>query len=84
MEDGTRSESDAYALPANASSSFNLRLIPSRPAAMIPATARYGLTSPPGTRFSKRSDWPCPTKRKAQVRLSLPQRIAVGANDPGT
>ena len=84
MVDGTRSESDAYAFPWKASSNFNLRLIPSSPAAMIPATARYGLTSPPGTRFSSRSDCPCPTSRNAQVRLSRPQRIAVGAKEPGT
>ena len=51
--------------------------------AIIAAIARYGLTSPPGTRFSTRSDGPCPTSRSAQVRLSTPQRTAVGANEPG-
>ena len=50
----------------------------------MPATARYGFTSPPGTRFSTRSDWPWPTRRSAQVRLSTPQRTAVGAKLPGT
>ena len=51
---------------------------------MMPATARYGLTSPPGTRFSSRSEAPWPTSRNAQVRLSRPHLIAVGANEPVT
>ena len=38
---------------------------------------------PPGTRFSTRSAGPWPTSRSEQVRLSLPQRTAVGANEPG-
>ena len=46
---------------------------PRRPAATRAASARYGLTSPPGTRHSTRSEGPCPTTRKAQVRLSSPQ-----------
>ena len=40
--------------------------------------------APPGTRFSKRSEGPWPTTRSAQVRLSRPQAIAVGAKLPGT
>src|SRR2546423_12323728 len=58
--------------------------MPYRAPAAMPATARYGLTSPPGPRFSKRSDvGVCPTTRSAQVRLSVPHRTAVGANEPG-
>jgi hypothetical protein len=49
---------------------------------MIAARARYGLTSPPGTRFSSRSEEPWPTTRRAQVRLSWPQATAVGAKLP--
>src|SRR5437762_1527018 len=53
----------------------------SAPAAM-PASARYGLTSPPGTRFSNRSAaGECPMTRSAHVRLSVPQRIVVGAGE---
>ena len=33
-------------------------------------------------RFSTRLDGPCPTTRSEHVRLSLPQAIAVGANEP--
>ena len=40
------------------------------------------MTSPPGTRFSTRSPAPWPTTRSAQVRLSVPQATAVGANEP--
>ena len=58
--------------------------IPWRPAAIIAASARYGFTSAPGSRFSTRSPWPCPTTRIEQVRLSLPQATAVGANEPFT
>ncbi len=58
--------------------------MPCSPAAISAATARYGLTSPPGTRFSTRSDSPWPTTRSAQVRLSVPQAIAVGAKLPAT
>src|SRR5436305_5342144 len=70
----------------------------SAPAA-IAAIARYGFTSPPGTRFSTRNALGAtpnpareaspggpdraPTTRSAHVRLSKPQRTAVGANDPG-
>ena len=51
--------------------------------ATIAATARYGLTSPPGVRFSTRTEaGACPTMRSAQVRLSVPHRIDVGANEP--
>ena len=48
--------------------------------------------SPPGNRFSIRSDFglpitlrsaSAPTTRSAQVRLSTPHAIAVGANEPG-
>src|SRR5918992_3939018 len=46
------------------------------------AIARYGLTSPPGRRFSTRKDEPWPTTRMEQVRLSLPQATAVGAKEP--
>src|SRR3712207_7575915 len=44
--------------------------------------ARYGLTSPPGRRFSTLSDGPWPTTRMEQVRLSFPQATAVGAKEP--
>jgi hypothetical protein len=47
-------ESDSYAFPVKAGSRTILFLIPSSPAAIIPETARYGLTSPPATRFSRR------------------------------
>src|SRR3954466_9978016 len=33
-------------------------------------------------RFSTRRPWPWPTTRIEQVRLSLPQATAVGANEP--
>ena len=56
--------------------------MPSMPIAMIAANARYGLQSPPGRRDSSRMPLPCPTTRNAQVRLSSPQTIAVGANEP--
>ena len=55
---------------------------PCRPPASIAAIARYGLTSPPGSRFSSRALGPWPTSRTAQVRLSWPQATAVGANEP--
>ena len=58
--------------------------MPCSAAATMPAIARYGLTSPPGVRFSTRTDSAeCPTIRSAQVRLSRPHRTAVGANEPG-
>ena len=56
--------------------------MPCSPDAIIAAIARYGLTSPPGTRFSTRSDGPCPITRSEQVRLSWPHATAVGANEP--
>jgi hypothetical protein len=56
--------------------------MPWRPPASIAARARYGLTSPPGTRFSIRAPAPVPTSRTEQVRLSSPHAMAVGANDP--
>ena len=56
--------------------------MPWRPPASIAASARYGFTSPPGTRFSIRALGPCPTRRTAQVRLSSPHATAVGANEP--
>ena len=49
---------------------------------MIAAKARYGLQSPPATRLSSRIPLPWPTTRNAHVRLSSPQTIAVGANEP--
>ncbi len=51
---------------------------------MSAATARYWLTSPPGARNSIRMPWPCPTTRTAQVRLSIPHAIEVGAKLPST
>jgi hypothetical protein len=35
-------------------------------------------------RSTKRSPWPWRTTRSAHVRLSRPQAIVVGANDPST
>ena len=58
--------------------------MPWRPAAIIAASARYGFTSAPGSRFSTRFAGPSPTTRIEQVRLSLPHATAVGANEPGT
>ncbi len=58
--------------------------MPCRPPAISAATARYWLTSPPGARHSIRMPWPWPTTRSAQVRLSIPQAIAVGAKLPST
>ena len=49
---------------------------------MIAEIPRYGFTSPPGTRFSTRSDEPWPTTRSAHVRLSTPQAMPVGAKLP--
>ena len=54
---------------------------PLRPAAIIALSARYGLTSAPGRRFSSRRPSPWPTTRSEQVRLSLPQVTEVGANE---
>ncbi len=56
--------------------------MPCRPAAITAAKARYGLASPPGMRVSARRAAPCPTTRKPQVRLSLPQASVVGAHEP--
>ena len=47
--------------PSARGSSGSSLSMPCRPAAIIAATARYGFTSPPGTRFSTRSEGPCPT-----------------------
>ena len=58
--------------------------MPCRPAAIIAASARYGFTSAPGSRFSTRFASPWPTTRIEHVRLSLPQATAVGANEPST
>ena len=82
--DGTLIASETYALPSNAGSKVRFSSIPAIPAAIMAASAKYGFTSPPGTLFSKRSEWPDPTKRIAQVLLSLPHFIAVGAKDPST
>ena len=47
---------------------------------MVAANVRYGLTSAPGIRFSKRRLMgEPPTSRKPHVRLSRPQAITVGA-----
>ena len=56
--------------------------MPCSPPASIAAVARYGFTSAPGIRFSIRAPAPLPTSRTAHVRLSWPQAIAVGANEP--
>ena len=69
-------------MPSSGGSSSSSFSIPCSPAAIIAASARYGFTSAPGSRFSIRSDGPCPTARSEQVRLSSPQAIAVGANEP--
>ncbi len=73
-----------YAFPFTGSGSGSSRRTPSTAAATRAATARYGFTSPPGTRHSTRSDGPRPISRNAQVRLSGPQATAVGAKLPGT
>ncbi len=49
---------------------------------MIAEIARYGFTSPPGTRLSGRRELPCPMTRSAHVRLSSPHATPVGANVP--
>jgi hypothetical protein len=49
---------------------------------MVAAKAWYGLASPPGMRFSMRSESPCPTTRKPVVRLSWAHAIFVGAHEP--
>ena len=69
-------------MPSTGGSSSSSESTPCRPAAIIAASARYGLTSAPGSRFSSRSASPWPTTRIEQVRLSLPQATAVGANEP--
>ena len=56
--------------------------MPCRPAAISALSARYGLTSAPGTRDSIRRPGPWPTTRSEQVRLSSPQATAVGAKVP--
>ncbi|CAN5422610.1 hypothetical protein BH18ACI1_BH18ACI1_24450 [soil metagenome] len=43
------------------------------------ATTRCGFMSAPGRRCSNRSECPLPTTRSAQVRLSMPREMAVGA-----
>src|SRR5213075_1391769 len=78
---GTVDPFRSYALPPYGGSSSSSWSTPYRPEAINPATARYGLTSPPGTRCSNRNDGPWPTTRNAHVRLSRPHAIAVGAND---
>ena len=51
-----------------------------KPAATHAATQRYGLTSEPGTRISRRVDFALPgITRTATVRLSTPQLTLVGA-----
>ena len=73
--DGTRGRRrTTYALPVSIGSSSSSFSMPWRPPAMIAATARYGLTSPPGTRFSTRSDCPWPT---------TPQRARAVVDPPG-
>ncbi len=57
--------------------------MPCRPAAIVAAYARYGLTSAPGMRDSSRNDGPCPTTRNPHVRLSRLHASAVGAHDSG-
>ena len=73
-----------YAFPVTGGGSGNSRRTPSTAEATKAASARYGLTSAPGTRHSTRSDGPCPTSRSAQVRLSGPHATAVGAKLPAT
>src|SRR4051794_14574678 len=51
--------------------------MPCSPAAIIAASARYGFTSAPGSRFSTRLPCPCPTTRIEHVRLSFPHATAV-------
>ncbi len=81
---GTCAYSAVYALPAHGSGSSSFwSSAAGRPAATSLATARCGLTSPPGSRFSKRIERPWPTTRSEQVRLSYPQATAVGAKEPG-
>ena len=69
-------------MPGYAGGSSSLFLIPCNPPASMPATATYGLTSPPGRRSSGRSEDPEPTTRTEQVRLSSPQATLVGAKLP--
>jgi len=73
-----------YAFPVTGSGSGSSCRTPSSALTTRAASARYGFTSPPGTRHSTRSDGPCPTRRSAQVRLSGPHATAVGAKLPGT
>src|SRR6204780_1562368 len=77
------SEGAEYALPVIGGGNGSDRDLPSSAAAISPASARYGFTSPPGTRHSTRSEGPCPTSRSAHVRLSGPHATAVGAKLPG-
>src|SRR5947209_19048261 len=56
--------------------------MPYKPEASSAAKARYGFASAPGIRVSGRSDAPCPTMRKPQVRLSCAHASVVGAQLP--
>src|SRR5438445_9246152 len=85
MLEGIRGRvSSRHAFPVNTGGFGMSLLMPSRPAAIVPAYARYGLVSAPGMRLSSRYDGPCPTSRNAQDRLSCPTAIAVPANRSGT
>src|SRR5664279_194863 len=65
--------------------SFMFFSTPFRPAARTAAIARYGLTSAPGQRVSRRVDLGEPgITRKLAVLLSTPQVGLTGAQKPST
>ena len=69
-------------MPSTLAGGSILFWMPSRPAATVLASTRYGLEPPPGRRFSMWAEaLPGPLMRKPTVRFSMPQVALVGANE---
>ena len=80
---GSPGAPDSYASPVTGDGSASASSSPASPESSNAALARYGLTSAPGRRNSKRRSCPSPTTRTKQVRLSKPHVILTGDHDPG-